>query len=258
MVAADVFRPIGIFHLPTMHTQEVAGERGIPLLGYGLYPTIDDIAKLTTLLQHGGQHQGQQVLSAAKLAEALYKTKALGLPSREENRFGEGRYQLSFWSVPYRTANGCVFQIPYMAGLGGDLVVLLPNGVSAFRLADGHDYSVDTMVLAGEAIRPFPCPAEPGAPSPPARQPLTASDLHAELAGHTLYRDPFNIFPGVLGGHLTIFLAADGVQYGTFKPGLDGSTEHDVGTWHITADGQFCSRWHVWGGQREDCSTAYR
>ncbi|MGH8072303.1 MAG: serine hydrolase [Candidatus Entotheonellia bacterium] len=258
VVAAEVFRPIGIFHLPTMHTREAAGERGIPLLGHGLYPTIDDLAKLATLLQHGGQHQGQQLLSAAKLAEALYKTTAMGLPSREENRFGEGRYQLSFWSVPYRTANGCVFQIPYMAGLGGNLVVLLPNGVSAFRLADGHDYSVDTMVLAGEAIRPFPCPAEPGAPPPPARQPLTAGDLHAELAGHTLYRDPFNIFPGVLGGHLTIFLAADGDQYGTFKPGLDGSTEHDVGTWHITADGQFCGRWNVWGGRREDCSTAYR
>ena len=37
----------------------------------GLYVTIDDVVKLTTLLQHGGQHQGQQLLSAAKLAEAL-------------------------------------------------------------------------------------------------------------------------------------------------------------------------------------------
>jgi hypothetical protein len=259
MVAAEVFRPIGIFHLPTMHTLEATGERGIPLLGYGLYPTIDDIAKLTTLLQHGGQHQGQQVLSAAKLAEALYKTKAMGLPSREENRFGEGRYQLSFWSVPYRTANGCVFQIPYMSGFGGNLVMLLPNGVSAFRLADGHNYNVDTMVLAGEAIRPFPCPAESGAaPPPPARQPLTAGDLHAELVGNTLYRDPVNHFPLVLGGHLTIFLAADGVQYGTLKTGPDGDTEQDVGTWHITADGQFCSRWNVWGGRREGCSAVSR
>src|SRR5262245_24761492 len=195
MVAADVCRPIGIVHLPTMHTREAAGERGIPLLGHGLYPTIDDLAKLTTLLQHSGRHQDRQLLSTAKLAEALYKTTAMGLPSREENRFGEGRYQLSFWSVPYRTPNGCFFQIPYMSGYGGNVVVLLPNGLSAFRLADGHDYHVDTMVLAGEAIRPFPCPAESGAaPPPPARQLLTASDLRAELAGHTLYRDPFNIF----------------------------------------------------------------
>jgi hypothetical protein len=62
-------------------------------------------------------------------------------------------------------------------------VVLLPNGISAFRLADGNHYDVDTMVLAGETLRPFPAPARPG--SPPMRQPLSASQLHAELPGHT-------------------------------------------------------------------------
>jgi hypothetical protein len=116
------------------------------------------VAKLTTLLQHGGQYEGRQLLSAAKLAEALYKTKAMGLPSGLKNQYGEARYHLSFRSEPYRTANGCVFQIPVMAGLGGNVVVLLPNGISAFRFADGGHYDADTMVLAGEAIRPFPCP----------------------------------------------------------------------------------------------------
>jgi hypothetical protein len=82
MVVAEVFRPIGIFHAPMMHTQETDGGHGIPILATGFYPTIDDVAKLTTLLQHGGQHQGQQILHAAKLAEALYKTTAMGLPSR--------------------------------------------------------------------------------------------------------------------------------------------------------------------------------
>jgi len=47
-----------------------------------------------------GAHQGQQRLSAAKLAEALYKTDAKGLPSSwTANLVGEGRYQLSFWMV---------------------------------------------------------------------------------------------------------------------------------------------------------------
>jgi CubicO group peptidase (beta-lactamase class C family) len=109
---------MGIFHLPARHTQEADGSRGIPPLGYGLYPTIGDIAKLTALLHNGGRHQGQQLLSAAKLAEALYQTEARGLPSGLMNQFGEGRYQLSFWSVPHRTHNGCSFQIPYMAGWG--------------------------------------------------------------------------------------------------------------------------------------------
>ena len=81
MVVTDVFRPLGIFQLPILHTWEAAGERRLPLLHYGLYPTIDDLAKLTSLLQHGGQHHGQQLLSAARLAEALYRTDAKGLPS---------------------------------------------------------------------------------------------------------------------------------------------------------------------------------
>jgi hypothetical protein len=159
MVVTDVYQPIGVFHLPARHTPEADGGRGIPPLGYGLYPTIGDIAKLTALLQNGGRHQGQQLLSAAKLAEALYKTAATGLPSGLMNQFGEGRFHLSFWSVPHRTANACSFQIPYMSGWGGNFVVLLPNGITAFRFTDGHNRDMEAMVPAGEAIRPFPCPS---------------------------------------------------------------------------------------------------
>ena len=100
MVVSEVFQPIGISHAPMMHTVEADGGRGIPLLAVGLYPTIDDIAKLTTLLQNGGRYQDRQLLSAAKLAEALDKSSAVGLPIGEKNRFGDVRYHLSFWSVP--------------------------------------------------------------------------------------------------------------------------------------------------------------
>jgi len=153
MGLTEVFQPIGIFHAPTMHTQEQDGGRGIPLLAYGLYVTSDDVVKFTTLLQHGGQHQGQQLLRAATLAAALYKTEARGLPT------GWGWYHLSFWSTSHQSRTGCTFQLPYMAGVWGNLVLLLPNGISAFRFADGNNYDVDPMVLAGEALRSFPCPA---------------------------------------------------------------------------------------------------
>jgi hypothetical protein len=256
MVVAEVFRPIGIFHAPMRHSREPEGGRGIPILAYGLYPTIDDVAKLTTLLQQGGQHQGQQLLSAAKLAEALDTTDARGLPSRQENRFGEGRYHLSFWSVPYRTATGCAFQIPYMLGYGGNVVMLLPNGVSAPRFADGFNFDLESMVLAGEAIRPFPCSAG-AAETPPARPPLTAGELRTEVPGHTFDRDPATSFPGVFGGRLAMFVAADGVLYGAFTRRPDGGTEHAVGRWHITPEGQFCRTWHVWDHRRERCYTLH-
>jgi hypothetical protein len=55
-----------------------------------------------------------------------------------------------------------------------------------------------------------------------------------------------------------MFVSADGVQYGTFKVGPDVATDHDIGPWHITADGQFCNTWHVWRGRRERCYAAYR
>jgi hypothetical protein len=227
-----------------MHTQEADGGRGIPHLLHGLYLTIDDVAKLTGLLQQGGQHHGQQLLHAGKVAEALYKTNAMGLPNDSvKNRFGEGRYHLSFWSVPYRTRKRCSLQIPYMSGHGGNVVVLLPNGISAFRFADGNRYDVDTMVLAGEAIRPFPCPAGAAAETPPTHQhqPLTTSELHAEFPGNTFYSGPVNIFP-----------AAGGVLYGARKDDID------VGTWHITSDGYYCRQWHVWDGRRERCFAVYR
>jgi CubicO group peptidase (beta-lactamase class C family) len=252
-VVAEVFQPLGIFHAPMLHTQERDEKRGIPHLLQGLYPTIDDVAKLTTLLQNGGQHQGQQLLHAAKLVEALYKTDARGLPSRQENRFGEGRYHLSFWSVPYRTATGCLFQIPYMLGFGGNIVLLLPSGISAFRFADGHHYDVDTMILAGEAMRPFPCAAAPEQVSPPpARQPLSASDLRATFPGNTFAADPWNIFPWLFDVRLKMVVAADGIVYGTRRTAID------VGRWRITPEGYFCRQWHVWDGRHEHCYTVYR
>jgi Beta-lactamase len=255
LVVAAVFQPIGIDHAPMLHTHAPDGGRGIPHLLHGLYPTVDDVAKLTTLLQQGGRHQGQQLLSAATLAAALEMTDARGLPSGQRNRFGEGRYHLSFWSVPYRTTAGCRFQIPYMLGHGGNIVVRLPNGVSAFRFADGFHFDLESMVLAGEAVRPFPCPAGSAEGPPPAPSSLTASELRAEVPGHTFYWDPAPSCPAVFGGRLIMYVAPGGVLYGTFTRRPDGEPEPGVGRWRITPEGQLCRTWHAWDRRRERCYT---
>lgn len=241
MVRAEVFRPIGILHAPAMHTIEGDGGRGVPLLGYGLYPTVDDVAKLTTLLQNGGRHEGVQLLSATKLAEALYRTDPpSGLPSGLRNRFGAGRYHLSFWSVPYRTSTGCFFQIPEMIGYGGNLVALLPNGVTVFRFADGFDFDVDGMIQAGESLRPFCAPVATPEPAPP-RVALTESELATEIVGHVLAVGPQRLF-----------FAAGGRVYGS------SGKEVDVGTWEISPEGRLCRRWHVWDHGRTRCYVVYR
>jgi hypothetical protein len=240
MVTREVLEPIGISAAPLMHTLESDAARGIPLMGYGLYPTIDDVAKLATLLQNGGRHDGRQLLSAAKLAEALYRTSAPnGLPLGRPNRFGEALYHLSYWSAPYRTSTGCFFQIPYMAGYGGNIVALLPNLVSAFRFTDAMIYDVPALIRGGEAIRPFCPPAATTAA--PSRTPMRASELRVELPGRT--------FASELSRWV---LDPSGVIWAETK------NDFDVGRWHITDDGRYCRTWNVWERGLPGCFAVYR
>jgi hypothetical protein len=158
MVVEEVFKPIGIHHAPIMRTLEPDGSRGIPIFGWGMYPTVDDVAKVAILLRNGGQHQGQQLLHAGKLAEALRQTDVVGLPTGEFNDYGEGTYLMSVWSMPYRSADGHLFQVPYMSGFGGNRVIFNPNCITTFVFSDAHIYLFESMVEVAEGIEPFPAP----------------------------------------------------------------------------------------------------
>ena len=158
MVVEEVYHPIGIRYAPIMRTTEPDGSRGIPIFGYCLYPMVDDVAKVAELYHQGGRHQGQQLLHAGKLAEALYQVEGIGFPTGDRDQQGDVLYSLSFWSMPYRTSTGGFFQVPYMSGFGGNHVVLMPNGMTAFRFSDAHVYGVETMVKVADGITPFPVP----------------------------------------------------------------------------------------------------
>jgi hypothetical protein len=155
MMQREVLRPIGAYHVPIMRTVEPDGARGLPILGYGLYLTIDDAAKIARLLQDGGRHGGRQLLHAERLAEALYRTGRRGLPTGDVG--GDWDYHLSFWMQPYTAAGGCDIWIPVMMGYGGNVVAILPGGMTAFRFADDEEYSVDDLIEAAAEVRPF-CP----------------------------------------------------------------------------------------------------
>jgi hypothetical protein len=81
---------------------------------------------------------------------------------------------------------------------------------------------------------------------------LSANELRALFAGHTLDAHGGHRFPFYDRGPVHLYLAAGGVLYGTSHEGID------VGTWLITPDGQLCRTWHVCDGGRQRCYTVSR
>jgi len=155
MVLAEVYGPIGIAHAPIMRTVEPDGSVGLPPFGYGLYPSIDDLAKLSILFQNGGRHRGQQILHAGRLKEAMFRTEVVGLPIGSRNEFGDLTYHLAFDGLPYRGEDGLTHRIPFSTGFGGNHWVLLPNGIATFRFTDANSYGIDTMIDLARALRPL-------------------------------------------------------------------------------------------------------
>jgi CubicO group peptidase (beta-lactamase class C family) len=146
MVVEEVYRPIGVQHAPIMRTVEPDGGRGLPIFGYGLFPTVDEVAKLAQLFHDGGRYQGQQLLHPEKLNEALYKDGGLDFPTGMQSPDGEVRYGHSFYGLPFVDETGASTYVPYMMGYGGNLVALHPNGVTVFRFSDGFNYEIYPMV----------------------------------------------------------------------------------------------------------------
>jgi hypothetical protein len=153
MVFNEVYKPIGILHAPMKHTIESDGSRGIPLMFIGLYPTADDVAKIAQLFHNGGAFNGEQLLSANLTAAAMYRTADQGLRGSVgyDNRYGLSRYLMSFWSVPWSDGAACTVRVPNMDGLGGQTVVLLPNGVTVYRFTHSNDYNREPLVQVGAA-----------------------------------------------------------------------------------------------------------
>jgi CubicO group peptidase (beta-lactamase class C family) len=106
MVVEEVYRPIGVLHAPIMRTVEPDDGRGLPVFGYGLYPTVDDVAKVAQLFHDDGRYQGQQLLHPAKLAEALFQDGHLGFPSGMPSPDGEVRYGHAFYGLPFEDDTG--------------------------------------------------------------------------------------------------------------------------------------------------------
>ena len=154
MMVDEVYQPIGIQHISMTHTRE-KNERGTPMMAWGIYVSIDDIAKISMLIQNGGMHNGIQLLSQEGISEALYETKIRGLPTGESNIHGAKSYHLTLWHENFKTQDGRVYNAPRMSGYGGNIVQLMPNGIIGFRIGNGGDKKLEQMTIIADQIRSF-------------------------------------------------------------------------------------------------------
>ena len=76
-------------------------------------------------------------------------------------RFGETMYFEALWEARYRGTYGCDLYVPIMVGWGSNLVVMMPGGLTAVRLAKTtaeREPSADdptSMLTVAERLVPF-------------------------------------------------------------------------------------------------------
>jgi hypothetical protein len=131
---------------------------GVPLGGYGLFWTPDDIAKIAKLLNNDhGAVAGEQLLDESMLADAMQKNPAeRGLDTTGLETF---KYQHAFWAKQITPAEfrqfKCSFWVPFMSGYGGITVAMLPNGVTYYYFSDNQEYNWYNAMLEANKLRPY-------------------------------------------------------------------------------------------------------
>ena len=156
-VVDEAYRPLqlGPGAYTTMRTADNDWQ-GQPEGGYGLWWIPDDIAKIATLLNSAnGQINGEQVLQPGLLAAALQRN-----PDDRGVKIDSQRmYNNAFWASHYTKADGfkCEFWVPQMLGVSGNVVALLPNGITYYYFSDNREFTWNAALREADKIAPL-CP----------------------------------------------------------------------------------------------------
>jgi hypothetical protein len=163
-VRDDVYQPIGISRggLTTIRTDN--SETGRPAGYFGLFFIQDDVAKIGKFLgEQYGAVKGVQVLDPTQLQKALFRNSAaLGLvvPYPKDAKFPEQyRYTNAFWGRHISPAEfpqyTCDLWIPYMSGVGGITILVLPNGAVYYVFSDANEFDWLNAVHEINKLKPF-------------------------------------------------------------------------------------------------------
>ena len=154
-VVDEVYRPLrlGPGAYTTMRTAD-DGWQGQAEGGYGLWWIPDDMAKIASLLNNQqGQIDGVQVLQPDLLAAALQRSP----DDRGVKIDGQRMYNNAFWADHYSQADGfdCEFWVPQMLGVSGNVVALMPNGITYYYFSDNQEFTWDAAVRELDKIIPL-------------------------------------------------------------------------------------------------------
>jgi hypothetical protein len=156
-VVDEVYRPLGLGPgaFTTMRTAD-DGWQGQAEGGYGLWWIPDDVAKVATLLSNdAGAIGGVQILNPEFLAAALQRDPGDRGVQIDTRRM----YNNAFWATRYTAADsfGCEFWVPQMLGVSGNVVALMPNGVTYYYFSDNQEFTFDAALAEANKIAPL-CP----------------------------------------------------------------------------------------------------
>jgi hypothetical protein len=145
LVKNDVYEPLLMSQgfMTTIRTEN--SPNGAPAGYYGLFFNKDDAAKISTFLNTAsGKIGGEQVLEPRRLSEALFRapttdTGESSRPAQNSRRYAHGFWGRRITRTEFPEA-GCDVWISLMSGYGGNIVLLLPNGVSFYIFTDGMEF----------------------------------------------------------------------------------------------------------------------
>lgn len=152
----DVYSKLGIDDFPMMHTEEVLGVRAYPILGVGIYPTVEEAITISLLFKQNGHWQGEQLLDPSLVNEVMSFDQLTGLPAEIDNNPIVGRrYHLGFWAQEIELSRDCVPIVPFMLGYGANYVLFPDNDTILYRFQDAFNTDKISMLRVANTLEPL-------------------------------------------------------------------------------------------------------
>lgn len=150
-VTQEIYQPLdlGPGVMTTLRTSD-HNWQGMPVGAMGMWWIPDDVAKLGHfLIGDQGMVGEMQILQPELLKASLQQD-----PGDRGVRRGSGWYNNAFWAETFTPADGfgCTFYVPYMAGYSGNIIALLPNGVTYYYFSDNRDFDWHPAVKEADKI----------------------------------------------------------------------------------------------------------